>query len=310
MKALVAIVGPTAVGKSELALVLGREFDAEIVSADSRQVYRYLDIGTATPTPQQRSLVPHHLIDIVDPDEDFSLATYKELAYAAINDIQRRGKLPLLVGGSGLYVRAVLEGWSIPQVAPSAQIRQELEARAESEGGHILFQELRELDPEAAREIDPRNLRRVIRALEVCRSTGRRFSELRKRNPPDFETLIIGLTMERAELYRRIDSRVDRMIEAGLVEEVRSLIGRGYALDLPSMSSVGYREIGCFLNREVDLPSAVQRIKHETHRFARHQYAWFRLNDKRTHWFESNEAMADQALGLVIRWLDRCNHVM
>jgi tRNA dimethylallyltransferase len=294
------------VGKSELALVLGREFDAEIVSADSRQVYRYLDIGTAKPTPQQRSLVPHHLIDIVNPDEDFSLATYKDLAYAAINDIQCRGKLPLLVGGSGLYVRAVLEGWSIPQVPPNAQIRQELEAR----GSDALFRELRELDPEAAREIDPRNLRRVIRALEVCRSTGRRFSELRKRNPPDFETLIIGLTMERAELYRRIDSRVDRMIEAGLVEEVRRLISRGYALDLPSMSSVGYREIGRFLDGDVDLPDAIQRIKHETHRFARHQYAWFRLNDERIHWLETNEAMADQALELVVRWLDRCNHAM
>jgi tRNA dimethylallyltransferase len=310
MKALVAIVGPTAVGKSGLALELGQKLASAIVSADSRQVYRYLDIGTAKPTPQQRSLVPHHLIDIVNPDEDFSLATYKDLAYAAINDIQRRGKLPLLVGGSGLYVRAVLEGWSIPQVPPDAQIRQELEARAESEGGHILFQELRELDPEAAGEIDPRNLRRVIRALEVCCSTGRRFSELRKRNPPDFETLIIGLTMERAELYRRIDSRVDHMIGRGFVEEVRSLISRGYALALPSMSSVGYREIGRFLNGEVDLPSAVQRIKHETHRFARHQYAWFRLNDKRIHWFESNEGMAEQALELVVRWLDRCNHVM
>jgi tRNA dimethylallyltransferase len=224
--------------------------------------------------------------------------------YAAIKDVQRRGKLPLLVGGSGLYVRAVLEGWSIPQVPPDAQIRQELETR----GSDALFRELRELDPEAAREIDPRNLRRLIRALEVCHSTGRRFSELRKRKPPDFDTLTIGLTMERAELYRRIDSRVDQMIEQGLVEEVHGLIDRRYTLDLPSMSSVGYREIGRFLDGEVDLQDAIQRIKHETHRFARHQYAWFRLNDERIHWLESNEGTGNQALELVVRWLDRCNH--
>ncbi|MCL0050793.1 tRNA (adenosine(37)-N6)-dimethylallyltransferase MiaA [Dehalococcoidia bacterium] len=297
MKSLLAIVGPTAAGKSELALWLGREFDAEIVSGDSRQVYRYLDIGTAKPTPEERSLVPHHLIDIVDPDEDFNLATYQELAYAAIDDVQRRGKLPLLVGGSGLYVRAVLEGWSIPQVAPDTKIRQELEAR----DGDTLFKELTELDPEAAGEIDPRNLRRVIRALEVCRSTGKRFSELRKRTPPDFDTLIIGLTVERAELYRRIDSRVDRMIEQGLVEEVSGLIGRGYSPDLPSMSSVGYQEIGRFLSGETDLATAVQRVKYETHRLARHQYAWFRLNDERIHWFESNEETGNQALELVAR---------
>ncbi|MBT9162992.1 MAG: tRNA dimethylallyltransferase [Dehalococcoidia bacterium] len=301
MKSLLAIVGPTAVGKSELALGLGREFDAEIVSADSRQVYRHLDIGTAKLTPQERGLVPHHLIDIIDPDEDFTLATYKDLAYATIDDIQRRGKLPLLVGGSGLYVRAVLEGWSIPQVPPDVQLRQELEAKAEATGGDTLFQELRELDPEAAGEIDPRNLRRLIRALEVCRSTGRRFSELRKRAPPDFDTLIIGLTVERAELYRRIDSRVDRMIEQGFVEEVRGLVDRGYSLDLPSMSSVGYREIGCFLDREMDLPRAIQRIKYETHRFARHQYAWFPLRDERIHWLRPSEQMTNRAMELIAR---------
>ncbi|MCL0058629.1 tRNA (adenosine(37)-N6)-dimethylallyltransferase MiaA [Dehalococcoidia bacterium] len=310
MKSLVAILGPTAVGKSKLAMDLAQQLDGEIISADSRQVYRFLDIGTAKPTPEERSLVPHHLIDIVDPDEDFNLATYQGLAHAAINDVQRRGKLPFLVGGSGLYVRAVLEGWSIPQVPPNAQIRQELEARAEAGGGDTLFQELRRLDPEAAGEIDPRNLRRVIRALEVCRSTGKRFSELRKKASPDFDTLIIGLTVERAELYRRIDSRVDRMIEQGLVEEVSDLIGRGYSPDLPSMSSVGYQEIGRFLSGETDLATAVQRVKYETHRFARHQYAWFRLNDERIHWFESNEETGNQALELIFRWLDRCNYVM
>lgn len=299
MKSLVAIVGPTAVGKSKLAMDIAQQLDSEIISSDSRQVYRFLDIGTAKPTPEERILVPHHLIDIVDPDEDFNLVAYQGLAYAVIDDIQRRGRLPLLVGGSGLYVRAVLEGWSIPQVAPDTQIRQELEAK----DGDTLFQELRGLDPEAAGEIDHRNVRRVIRALEVCLSTGKRFSQLRKKDSPGFDALIIGLTMERARLYRRIDSRVDHMIEQGLVEEVRGLIGCRYTLDLSSMSSVGYREIGRFLNGEMDLPDAIQRIKYETHRLARHQYAWFRLNDERIHWLESNEEAGHQAVELISRWL-------
>ena len=289
MKRLVAIVGPTAVGKTDLALMLAQKLDGEIVGADSRQVYRYMDIGTAKPTIEERSLVPHHLVDIVDPDDDFSLALFQALAFDAIRDIQHRGKLPLLVGGSGLYVWAVLEGWSIPKVEPNLNLRRELERRASSGGGLILYQELKQLDPQAASNIDPKNVRRVIRALEVYWLTGRPFSELRKRNPPDFDTLIIGLTAQRSELYRRIDSRVDRMIEQGLVEEVKDLLDRGYSLELPSMSGLGYRQMGKFLSGEMSLPEAIERIKFETHRFARHQYAWFRLKDERIRWFEISE---------------------
>ena len=303
MKSLVAIVGPTAVGKSELAVQLARELDGEIISADSRQVYRYMDVGTAKPTRVQREVAPHHLIDIIYPDEDFNLAIFQELAYTAIRDVQSRGKLPLLVGGSGLYVWAVLEGWSIPRVPPCSEIRQELETRVSSEGIETLYRELQEVDNVAASQIDPRNTRRVIRALEVCRVTGRPFSEFRKKHPPDFNTVILGLTAERATLYHYIDSRVDRMIDNGFIEEVRGLIEWGYSLELPAMSSVGYPQIGRFLKGEVSLDETIRRIKFETHRFARHQYAWFRLTDERILWVHSGQEAVRRGTQLA---LDLC----
>ena len=292
MSHLVAIVGPTAIGKSKLAIRLAQIFDGEIVSADSRQVYRYMDIGTAKPSPEERELVNHHLVDVVDPDEDFSLARYQEMAYEAVNDIQQRAKLALLVGGSGLYVRAVIGGWRIPQVAPDPELRRDLEERAAREGYMALYEELKQVDPDAAERIDPRNTRRLIRALEVCRISGMPFSQLQQ-SKPLFRTLVIGLTTARDDLYRRIDNRVDDMIERGLVQEVEGLIARGYGLELPSMSGLGYKQIGLYLHGEIDLPQAVQQIKFETHRFARHQYAWFRLKDERIQWFDTRDKMEE-----------------
>ena len=286
MNRLLAIVGPTAIGKSQLVLHLAQTFNGEIVSADSRQVYRYLDIGTAKPSRQELSLVRHHLIDIVNPDEDFSLAQYQQLAYRAIGDIKQRDKLALLVGGSGLYVWAVLEGWGIPQVSPDPELRRSLAEKAAGGGADELYQELVKVDPVAARRIDRRNVRRLIRALEVSRSAKRPFSQLQYKKAPAFNSLIIGLTTDRAELYRRIDSRVDRMIEQGLVEEVRTLIDVGYDFNLPAMSGIGYKQIGMFLRGELTLAAAIQQIKFETHRFVRHQYNWFRLSDKRIQWFD------------------------
>jgi tRNA dimethylallyltransferase len=282
---VIAIVGPTAIGKSCLALELASEFGGEIVSADSRQVYRYLDIGTAKPSAQDRDLVPHHLIDVVNPDEPFSLALYQDMAYRALEDINRRGKVAFLVGGTGLYVRAVLDGWRLPRVAPDPHLRRRLEERARA-GGGALYGELARLDPAAAASIDPRNLRRVIRALEVCYATGATFSALRGVVPPAFEALVIGLTAPRDVLYQRIDARVDEMVRRGLVEEVRRLVGQGYGFDLPAMSGIGYREMGRYLRGELDLSTAVERIQFETHRFARHQYGWFRLSDERIRWFD------------------------
>jgi len=283
---LVAIVGPTATGKSRLALRLAQYFDGEIVSADSRQVYRHMDIGTAKPGQQELSLVPHHLIDIVNPDRDFSLAQYQRLAYSTINDIQQRSKLALLVGGSGLYVWAVLEGWGIPQVPPDPEFRHSLQEKVAIGGTDELYQELMRVDPVAARSIDRRNVRRLIRALEVYRYADTPFSQLQQKKAPPFNALIIGLTGDRAELYRRIDLRVDRMIEQGLVEEVRKLANMGYGFHLPAMSGIGYKQIGMFLRGELTLAAAIQQIKFETHRFVRHQYGWFRLGDNRIHWFD------------------------
>lgn len=275
MKTVVAVVGPTAVGKSKLALSIAQSLDGEIINADSRQVYRYMDIGTAKPSLEERALTYHYLIDIVNPDESFSVALYQELTYKAIEDIQHRGKLALLVGGSGLYIWSVVEGWQIPHVPPNLELRGQLSEKAATEGSLVLYEELRRVDPAAAEKIDPRNVRRVIRALEVYQTTGVPFSQFQQKRSLPFQTLFVGLTTEREELYRRIDSRVDNMMKQGLVEEVRGLLEMGYGLNLPSMSSLSYKQIGLYLQGKVDLVTAVQQIKFETHRFARHQYAWF-----------------------------------
>ena len=286
MSHLIAIVGPTAIGKSKLAIRLAQAFNGEIVSADSRQVYRFMDIGTAKPSPDELSLTPHHLINIINPDEDFSLAQYQKLAHQTINNIQKHGNLAILAGGSGQYVWSLLEGWGVPGVPPDPELRQRLEEKAAGEGKDKLYQELREVDPTAAQGIDPSNVRRVIRALEVYKSTNTPISRLRCKQTPPFKAMIIGLTTDRIELYRRIDSRVDEMIEQGLVAEVGRLLDTGYGLKLPAMSSIGYRQIGAFLNGELPLAAAIQQIKFETHRFVRHQYTWFQLKDSRISWFD------------------------
>jgi len=293
---VIAIVGPTAVGKSELALHLAQYFPLEIISADSRQVYRYMDIGTNKPTWAERASVPHHVIDVVEPDEDFSLAMYHQLAIEALKAIQQKGKLPVLVGGSGLYVWSLVEGWKIPQVTPNQELRRRLEARAEQEGSQSLYQELQDIDPSAAAKISPRNIRRVIRALEIYHATGQLLSQLQRKESPGFPILLIGLTQERSGLYRKIDWRVDKMIQRGLVEEVEQLLKKGYSSSLPSMSGIGYKQIGQFLRGEMTLPQSIDKIKYETHRLARHQYAWFRLSDSRIHWFDNSEAKAKASI--------------
>ena len=244
-----------------------------------------MDIGTGKPTRDQLNRVPHHLIDRVEPDQSYTLAEYQVEALAAIEDIFARGQQPLLVGGTGLYIRAVTEGLVIPEVPPNPELRAALEARTSLEGGEVLYAELQQIDPAAATKIDPRNVRRTIRALEVYQVTGRRFSDLGQIQPPPFAVHRIGLTLPRAELYRRIDQRVDDMIARGWLDEVRTLAAR-YAWSLPAMSSLGYPQIGAALRGEVSLAEAVQTIKHGTHRFVRHQYAWFRPKDVRIQWFD------------------------
>jgi len=289
MKRLIAIVGPTGIGKSRLALRLAGACNGEIVSADSRQVYRYMDIGTAKPTPPEMAAVPHHLIDIINPDEEFSLALYLQLANRAIEDIYRRGKLPFLVGGTGLYVRAILEGWHVPGVSPDKDFRYNIEKQYNEKDPDEIYQELIAADPDAAAKIDRRNVRRVIRALEVHAKAGKAFSKLGGKTAPAFIPYTIGLTTTRAELYRRVDRRVDEMIERCLVPEVENLLKSGYNFSLPAMSGIGYRQIGQYLRGEMTLAAAIQKIKTETHRFIRHQYAWFRLTDKNIHWYEADD---------------------
>ncbi|GAH61215.1 unnamed protein product, partial [marine sediment metagenome] len=277
------------------------DFESEIVSADSRQVYRHMDIGTAKPGREELSLVPHHLINIVNPDEDFSLAQYQELAYRAIDDIHQRNKLPILVGGSGMYVWSVLEGWGIPRVPPDPEFRHNLEEVAKV-GKDELYQELEEIDPVAAQRIDRRNIRRTIRALEVHRGTETPFSQLQYKKTPPFNILIIGLTADRAELYRRIDLRVDEMIKQDLVAEVEKLVNIGYDFNLPAMSGIGYKQIGMFLNGELTLAAATQQIKFETHRFVRHQYNWFQLKDERIDWFDIQSKLDSEITMLLAKF--------
>jgi tRNA dimethylallyltransferase len=303
MNNLAVIVGPTGIGKSRLALHLATVFNGEIVSADSRQVYRYMDIGTAKPSPKELSLVPHHLTNIVSPDESFSLAQYQQLAYQAIDDIQQRHKLPLLVGGSGLYIWSVLEGWRIPRVPPDLELRHRLEEKAAEAGPEALYQELVGVAPVAARKVDRQNIRRVIRALEVHRATKAPFPQPQNKEAPPFTTLIVGLTTGRTELYHRIDLRVDEMIKQGLVEEVKRLASMGYSLNLPAMSGIGYRQIGLYLKGELTFASAIQQIKYETHRFVRHQYNWFRLKDDRIKWFDIQRNTDSKITELVAKFI-------
>ncbi len=281
---LLCIVGPTGVGKTALALEVAERFNGEIVSADSRQIYRGLDIGTGKPTSDQLARARHHLIDCVDPDQAYTLAEYQAAAYAAIADIFARGKQPLLVGGTGLYIRAMTEGLIIPAVPPNAELRAQLEERAAREGGAQLYTELQQVDPEAATKIDPRNVRRTIRALEVYLASGQKFSEAGRAEPPPFAVHRIGLTLPREELYRRVDRRVDEMIARGWLGEVRALVAR-YAEAVPALSSLGYPQMRAVLRGELTLDEAAQDIKYHTHRFIRHQYAWFRPGDPRLAWF-------------------------
>lgn len=286
---IIVIVGPTAVGKTAIALRLAEEFDGEIISADSRQVYRGMDIGTAKPTPEEQRLVRHHLIDIVDPDEEFTLAQYQERAYAAIDEISHRSKVPFLVGGTGLYVKAVIEGWTIPRVAPNPELREQLYRQAEEQGHEALHARLRDVDTQAAVRIDPRNVRRVIRALEVHEATGVPISHWQRKEPPPYRVLQIGLTMPRVKLYCRIDQRVERMMARGLAEEVERLIVQGHGWDLPAMSGLGYGQFEEYFKGKIGLDEVVRLIKRDTRRFVRHQYSWFRLGDEAIHWFDRTQ---------------------
>jgi tRNA dimethylallyltransferase len=299
-KRLVAVVGATATGKTALAIELAERLGGEIINADSRQVYRGMDIGTAKPTPGGQQRARHWLIDVVTPDEQMTLARYLDAAHAAMEDIRGRGLLPVVVGGTGQYVWALLEGWKVPRVPPDPSLRAQLEGLAERGGTDALFAVLQSEDPLSAETIDRRNVRRVIRAIEVTRATGRPFSAWRAKEESAGDAAIIGLAMERDELYRRIDTRVDAMMTAGLVDEVQGLNASGYGCELPSMSSIGYREVCEHLAGQCSFDEATARIKTATHRLARMQHTWFRRDDARIRWLDAGSAdLVDAAVAAV-----------
>ena len=280
---LIVILGPTASGKSDLAIKLAKQFNGEIVSADSRQVYQEMDIGTG------KASFPHFLIDIVKPNQEFTLAQYKKRAIKIIQDIQKRGKLPFLVGGTGLYIQAIVDNLQIPKVKPNKKLRNKLEKSTNQE----LFKQIKKLDPLTAAIIDPHNKRRLIRALEVCLTTTKPFSEQRKKGQPLFDVCQIGLKLDKKTLEKRINQRVDKMFKAGLVEEVKKLAQK-YSFKLPAMSGIGYQEIGQYLQGEITLGKAKELIKQHSWQYARRQLSWFK-RDKRINW-ASNYQEAQKAI--------------
>lgn len=301
---LILIVGPTAVGKTEIAIQLAERLNGEIVSADSRLFYRGMDIGTAKPTAEERARVPHHLIDIADPDEILSLAVFQQKAREAIADIHARNKLPFLVGGTGQYVRAVTEGWTPPEVAPQEGLREELEKWRAEKGAYWLHEKLKTLDPEAAARIDPRNYRRTIRALEVILTTGKKFSEQRGRGDSPYHLITIGLTRPREELYRRVDERIESMFANGLVEEVRGLLAKGYSPSLPTMSAIGYRECVGVVKGEWSVEQAKVQIRRATRVYVRRQANWFKESDPNILWFKVEEGVVDEIEKNIRRLVD------
>lgn len=282
---IVVIIGPTASGKSAVGMELAGHSKAEIINADSMQVYRYMDIGTAKPSLKERKQVRHHLIDILYPDEEFSAALFREEARQAIGAVEERGKRAMVVGGTGLYIKALTSGL-IRGGEVDPVIRKKLQAEAQAGGREQLYQRLREVDPPTAEQLHPHDTYRIIRALEVYERTGRPISALRKKHlfqEGPYDVLKIGLGMEREALYRRIDQRVDEMIHKGLVEEVGRLLELGYAPWLKAMQSLGYKEIINLLQGEYDMAEAVRLIKRDTRRYARRQITWFKT-DPEIHW--------------------------
>lgn len=295
-KPLIILTGPTAVGKTALSIKLARAIDGEIISADSVQVYRRMDIGSAKITKQEMEGIPHYLIDVLEPKEDFNVMVFQQMAKKAMDEIYARGKIPIITGGTGFYIQAVLNDISFTETDADDELRKKLEEEAEQNGAEVLHQKLQEVDPKAAEEIHPNNVKRVIRALEFFLETGKKISEhnaaeRQKESPYNFAYFV--LNMDRHKLYSRIELRIDQMLEAGLVEEVRQLKQEGCQKGMVSMQALGYKEILSWLNGECTFDEAIYILKRDTRRFAKRQLTWFR-REKDVCWIEKEQYDNDE----------------
>jgi len=286
---LLVIIGPTAVGKTKLSIEMAKRYHGEIISGDSMQIYRGMDIGTAKIKTDEMEGVPHHLIDIRDPDESFSVAEFQQLVRAKIREIAQKGKLPIIVGGTGLYIQSVIYDYQFSDAAADEEFRHKLEERAKDIGNEALYQELKKLDPESAEQIHPNNVRRVIRAFEIYHCTGKTMSEYQKVQTPDllYRTALVGLTMEREMLYNRINERVEMMMEEGLLDEVKGLYEKGLRA-CQSIQAIGYKEIYEYLDSRMTLDAAVENLKQNSRRYAKRQLTWFR-NKMDVQWFDMSD---------------------
>ena len=279
---LVIIAGPTAVGKSATAVELAKQIGGEIVSADSMQIYKHMNIGTAKPTKEEMQGIPHYLIDEIEPDVSFNVVKYANLAHRYLKDIAKRGKMPILVGGTGLYIDSVAQNTQFAETIADEDYRKELLLLANEKGNEHIYAMLEEIDPQTAQRLHPNDLRRVIRALEVYKCSGISMSDMVEnshKKPTPYKPFYFGLTMERDALYQRINDRVDRMMEQGLVEEVKELLDRGVNRDSTAMNGIGYKEVAAYLDGEAGLAETTENIKQASRRYAKRQMTWFRKND-------------------------------
>lgn len=299
---VLVLAGPTAVGKSALALKVAMALNTDIISADSAQIYRMLDIGTAKPSPEEQEQTRHHLIDMVNPDENFSVADYQRDAKAVIRDIRRSGKIPFMVGGTGLYIRAVIENYAFGSKGADQSLRDEYAKVAEEQGLAALYYRLKSIDAEAASKIHPHDRKRIIRALEVYSLQGELISEqVRKTagSESGYDAILIGLSMERQQLYKRIEERVDRMMKDGFLQEVEGLYKQGFNKNDPGMQVLGYRQFFAYMTGDCSLDDAVTEIKKQTRNLAKRQLTWFR-REREIEWLNISEQQSIKSLSEII----------
>lgn len=302
---LLVLLGPTGVGKTGFSLKIARRMNFEIISADSMQIYRRMNIGTAKVGNEERKVVRHHMIDIIEPDDDFSVADYKTLVDKLIPEIVKRGARPMLVGGTGLYIKSVMRGFLFPEMKINKKLRSQLFQEAEDKGNIYVHNKLKEIDPELAYKLHPNDLRRVIRGIEVYEETGKTTSYFKKKQtetPDRYKSLKIGLHRERSELYKRINQRVDKMIKDGLIEEVERLLEDGFKISGTALQGLGYKEIISYLKGEYDLAEAVRVLKRDTRHYAKRQLTWFR-KDKSIKWINLSLLDSEDALKEIINYI-------